>query len=141
MCHGPLFSKIVLFSVPLMFSYVLQMFFNTADLIVVGRFASADALAAVGSSYGLTSIVLNIFFGLSVGVNVLTARHIGARDRKKVADTVHTAAAAGLYGGLIMAVIGFPLGAPADVHPGKDSGSGNALHADLLCRDPVCRDL
>ena len=106
MCHGPLFSKIVLFSVPLMFSYVLQMFFNTADLIVVGRFASADALAAVGSSYGLTSIVLNIFFGLSVGVNVLTARHIGARDRKKVADTVHTAAAAGLYGGLIMAVIG-----------------------------------
>ncbi|MBE6373320.1 MAG: MATE family efflux transporter [Lentisphaerae bacterium] len=106
MCHGPLFSKIVLFSVPLMFSYVLQMFFSTADLIVVGRFASADALAAVGSSYGLTSIVLNIFFGLAVGVNVLTARHIGARDRKKVADTVHTAAAAGLYGGIIMAVIG-----------------------------------
>ncbi len=106
MCHGPLFSKIVLFSVPLMFSYVLQMFFNTADLIVVGRFASADALAAVGSSSGLTSIVLNIFFGLSVGVNVLTARHIGARNLKKAADTVHTAAAVGLLGGIIMSVIG-----------------------------------
>ena len=106
MCHGPLFSKIVLFSIPLMCSYVLQMFFNTADLIVVGRFASADALAAVGSSSGLTSIVLNIFFGLSVGVNVLTARHIGARNLKKASDTVHTAAAVGILGGIIMSVIG-----------------------------------
>ena len=106
MCHGPLFSKIVLFSVPLMFSYVMQMFFNTADLIVVGRFASADALAAVGSSSGLTSMLLNLFFGLSVGVNVLTARHIGAKDREKVTATVHTAAAVGLCGGIIMAVIG-----------------------------------
>ena len=106
MCHGPLFSKIVLFSVPLMFSYVMQMFFNTADLIVVGRFASADALAAVGSSSGLTSMLLNLFFGLSVGVNVLTARHIGAKDREKVSATVHTAAAVGLCGGIIMAVIG-----------------------------------
>ena len=106
MTHGPLLSKIVIFSIPLMFSYILQMLFNTADLIVVGRFGSADALAAVGATTGLTHLVLNVFFGLSVGVNVLTARYFGAKDRKNISDTVHTAAAVSLYGGVIMAAIG-----------------------------------
>lgn len=106
MTRGPLFSKIIRFSVPLMFSYVLQMLFNTADLIVVGRFASSEALAAVGATSGLTVLVLNIFFGLAVGVNVLTARFIGAKDRKNISATVHTAAAVGLYGGILMAAIG-----------------------------------
>lgn len=112
MCHGPLFSKLILFSVPLMFSYILQMMFNTADLIVIGRFASSEALAAVGATSGLTTLVLNIFFGLSVSVNVLTARGIGAKDRKNVADTMHTAAAVALYGGLAIAVIGILISKP-----------------------------
>ena len=113
MTHGPLFSKIVLFSLPLMSSYVMQVLFNTVDLVVIGRFASREAMAAVGATSGLTVLVLNIFFGLSVGVNVLAARYVGAKDRKNVAATIHTAAAVGLYGGLIMAVIGILVSRPA----------------------------
>ena len=71
MTHGPLFSKIVIFSLPLMSSYVMLVLFNTIDLVVIGRFASREAMAAVGATSGLTVLVLNIFFGLSVGVNVL----------------------------------------------------------------------
>ncbi|MBO4646916.1 MAG: polysaccharide biosynthesis C-terminal domain-containing protein, partial [Lentisphaeria bacterium] len=112
MTHGPLFSKIVLFSLPLMSSYVMQVLFNTVDLVVIGRFASREAMAAVGATSGLTVLVLNIFFGLSVGVNVLAARYVGAKDRKNVAATIHTAAAVGLYGGLIMAAIGILVSRP-----------------------------
>ncbi|MBO4648890.1 MAG: MATE family efflux transporter [Lentisphaeria bacterium] len=112
MSHGPLFGKIVLFSLPLMSSYVMQVLFSTIDLIVIGRFASSKAMAAVGATSGLTVLVLNIFFGLSVGVNVLAARYIGARDRKNLSATVHTAAAVGLYGGLVMAVIGILISRP-----------------------------
>ena len=106
MAHGPLFGKIVRFSIPLMFSYVLQMLFHVADLIVLGQFSDSKAMAAVGATSGVTVLVMNIFFGLSVGINVLTARYIGARDRRRISKTIHTAAAAGLYGGLIMAAIG-----------------------------------
>ena len=109
MTHGPLFGKIVRFSIPLMSSYVMQMLFGTVDLVVIGRFASSEAMAAVGATSGLTTLVLNIFFGLSVGVNVLTARYIGAKDPENTADTIHTAAAVGLYGGLMMAAIGISL--------------------------------
>jgi len=112
MSHGPLFGKIVLFSLPLMSSYVMQVLFSTIDLIVIGRFASSKAMAAVGATSGLTVLVLNIFFGLSVGVNVLAARYIGARDRKNLSASVHTAAAVGLYGGLVMAVIGILISRP-----------------------------
>ena len=112
MSHGPLFGKIVLFSLPLMSSYVMQVLFSTIDLIVIGRFASSKAMAAVGATSGLTVLVLNIFVGLSVGVNVLSARYIGARDRKNLSASVHTAAAVGLYGGLVMAVIGILISRP-----------------------------
>ena len=112
MSHGPLFGKIVLFSLPLMSSYVMQVLFSTVDLIVIGRFASSKAMAAVGATSGLTVLVLNIFFGLSVGVNVLTARYFGAKDRKNISDTVHTATAVSLYGGIVMAVIGILLSRP-----------------------------
>ena len=73
MCRGPLFGQIVLFSVPLMLSGLLQLLFNAADLIVVGRFASHEALAAVGATSSLTALIVNVFMGLSVGTNVLVA--------------------------------------------------------------------
>ncbi|MBO4490286.1 MAG: MATE family efflux transporter [Lentisphaeria bacterium] len=113
MTQGPLFGKIIRFTIPLMSSYVLQMLFNTVDLIVVGRFASSHALAAVGATSGLTVLVLNIFFGLSVGVNVLAARYIGAKDPRNISRTVHTAAAVGIYGGVMMALIGILISRPA----------------------------
>ena len=113
MCHGPLFSKIILFSIPLIVTNMLQLIFQAIDLVVLGQFADAKSMAAVGATGGLTVLVLNIFFGISVGVNVLAARYTGARDRKRVSLTVHTAAAVAFYGGLAMAVMGILIARPA----------------------------
>ena len=73
MCHGPLLGKIVRFVIPLMAANMMQCLFSAVDLIVIGRYASADAMAAVGSSGPLISAILSVFFGLSVGGNVLVA--------------------------------------------------------------------
>ena len=112
MCHGPLFSKIILFSIPLIVTNMLQLIFHAIDLVVLGQFANAKSLAAVGATSGLTVLVLNIFFGISVGVNVLTARYTGARDREKVSQTVHTAASVAFFGGILMALLGVLISRP-----------------------------
>ena len=91
MCNGPLLGKILVFSIPLMLSGILQLLFNAADIIVVGRFAGSTALAAVGSTASLINLMINVFVGLSVGVNVLAARYYGAQKEKDIQDTVHTA--------------------------------------------------
>ena len=78
MCHGPLFGKIIRFSIPLMLSGILQLLFNAADIIVVGRFVGSTALAAVGSTSSLINLLINLFIGFSVGANVLVARFHGA---------------------------------------------------------------
>ena len=83
MCNGPLLGKIMIFYIPLMLSGILQLLFNAADIVVVGRFAGNQALAAVGSTGSLTNLLVNIFIGLSVGANVLVARFFGAgQDRE-----------------------------------------------------------
>ena len=112
MCHGPLFNKIVIFTVPLIAANVIATLFNSADMIVVGRFASAKALAAVGATGGLTMLVLNLFFGLSSGVSVLSSRFIGARDNRSLSRTVHTAMTVAVYGGTAMAIIGIIISKP-----------------------------
>lgn len=112
MCHGPLFSKIVLFAFPLMTANLVQMLFNSVDLIVVGRYASHEDMAAVGSCGSLCSMLLSIFFGLSIGANVLAARYIGAKDRQEVFRTVHTAMAIAFFGGIVLAVIGILISRP-----------------------------
>ena len=106
MCHGPLFKKIILFAIPLTVTNVLQLLFQATDLIVLGQFADKGSMAAVGATCGFTVLVLNIFFGISVGANVLAARFTGAKDPERLSRTVHTASATALYGGIIMAVIG-----------------------------------
>ena len=112
MCHGPLFSKIVLFAFPLMTANVMQVLFNAIDLAIVGRYAQHEAMAAVGSCGSLISMILSIFFGLSVGANVLAARYIGARNRAEVVKTVHTAMATAFYGGIVLAVVGVLVSRP-----------------------------
>ena len=107
---GPMLQKIVLFSVPLAASSILQLLFNAADVVVVGRFAGSTALAAVGSNGALINLLVNLFVGLSLGANVVAARCFGARDEKGVQDTVHTAVALGLVSGVLLAVVGFLLG-------------------------------
>ena len=104
---GPLLKKIILFSLPLAASSILQLLFNAADVIVVGRFAGPTALAAVGSNGALINLLVNLFVGLSLGANVVAARCFGARDEKGVSDTVHTSVALGLSSGILLAVVGF----------------------------------
>ena len=88
MCNGPLLGKILIFAVPLMLSGILQLLFNAADIIVVGRFSGSHALAAVGSTSALINLLVNVFIGLSVGTNVLIAQYYGAKDRKNISETV-----------------------------------------------------
>lgn len=106
MCNGPLFGKILLFTLPLMLSGILQLLFNAADVVVVGRFAGNEALAAVGSTGALTNLLVNLFIGLSVGANVLVARYYGARQEEEVSQTVHTAVLVSMIGGIILAFVG-----------------------------------
>ena len=91
MIHGPLAGKILLFALPLMLSSLLQLLFNAADVVVVGRCAGKDALAAVGSTSSLINLLINLFVGFSVGTNVVVARDLGAGQAEDVRSSVHTA--------------------------------------------------
>ena len=88
MTSGPLIPKILAFSIPLMLSGILQLLFNAADIIVVGQFTSAQAMAAVGSTSSLNNLIVNIFVGLSIGSNVLMARFFLCLYRLITAVTV-----------------------------------------------------
>lgn len=106
MCRGPLKKQIIIFAVPLVCTGLLQILFHAADMMVVGRFASYRALAAVGSTGSLTALIINIFLGMSIGTNVLVARYLGAKNRKEVSRTVHTAVFAALAGGVGLGIFG-----------------------------------
>lgn len=112
MCSGPLLSKILVFSIPLMLSGILQLLFNAADIIVVGRFTGSEALAAVGSTSALINLIINLFIGVSVGTNVVTARYYGARDPDGISETVHTAILTALVGGVFLIFAGIALAKP-----------------------------
>ena len=112
MCKGSLWGLIIRFVIPLIVSGLLQLGFHSADLIVIGRFASHRALAAVGATASLTMLLVNIFIGLSIGTNVLVARYLGENSRKDISRTVHTAILTSLGGGTILAIIGIVLAKP-----------------------------
>lgn len=107
MCTGSLLPKILIFAIPLMASSLLQLLFNAADIIVVGRFAGDDSLAAVGSTSSIVNLLVNLFVGLSVGANVLTARYFGAKKSAQLSKTIHTAMTLAIVGGIFLALIGF----------------------------------
>ena len=111
MCNGPILKKMLLFALPLMLSSILQLLFNAADIVVVGRFAGDDSLAAVGSTSSLINLLTNLFIGLSVGANVLVAKYFGAKKEAELRETVHTAMTLSLIGGVVLTIIGV-VGAP-----------------------------
>lgn len=104
-------TKILMFSIPLMFSSVLQILFNAADIVVVGKFVGDTALAAVGSNSALINLVTNIFIGLSIGANVIVARYFGGKQDENTSIAVHTSIALGFISGIILTLIGI-IGAP-----------------------------
>lgn len=106
MTEGNILPKIIKFSIPLMLSGMLQLFFNAADVIVVGRYAGDEALAAVGSTGALINLLINLFIGISIGASVLMGQAIGARDYNDAQDSLHTAMLTGFIGGIIMIFVG-----------------------------------
>lgn len=106
MTHGPLLGKILIFAIPLIFSSVLQLLFNAADIIVVGQWSGKEALAAVGSTGALVNLMTNLFIGLSVGANVLFARYIGAKQEQEARETLHTSVLVSLASGVFLALAG-----------------------------------
>lgn len=106
MCNGSISKKMLLFALPLMCSSMLQLLFNAADIVVVGRFAGDNSLAAVGSTSSLINLLTNLFVGLSIGANVLVAQYYGAKKEKDLNETVHTSMLISVFSGIILTVIG-----------------------------------
>ena len=107
MCSGSVLKKMLLFSLPLMASGVLQLLFNAADIIVVGHFAGDISMGAVGSTSSLINLFTNLFVGLSVGVNVVVAKAHGEGNSAKLNDAVHTSMLLSVICGAVLAVVGF----------------------------------
>ena len=117
MCSGSLPKKMLLFALPLMFSSILQLLFNAADLAVAGKCVGYSALAAIGSTGALINLLTNLFLGLSVGANVLVARYIGSKQDREVEETGR----AGLA-----------------VRDGRGGPSGSAWSAAFFSRSSAC---
>ncbi len=112
MTEGPLLPNIISYTIPIILTGLLQLLFNAADLVVVGRFCGSISVAAVGATGSLTSLVVNLFMGFSVGVGVCVAHAIGAKEDQAVHRTVHTAIPAALLIGLFLTVIGVAFSGP-----------------------------
>ena len=112
MLNGGLFRKILMFALPLMASGILQQSFNSIDVAVVGRFASSQALAAVGSNGMIISIMVNLFLGISVGANVVISNYIGQRNEQGIRKAVRTVSFIALWSGLLLLVLGVSLARP-----------------------------
>ena len=107
MCSGTLMDKLISFSIPLMLSGILQLMFNAVDIVVVGRFAGSESLAAVGSTTALINVFTNLFIGISLGSNVLAARYYAAGKEQEMSETVHSSLTLALISGILMAFAGF----------------------------------
>lgn len=103
---GSLFKNILFYSIPIILTGILQLLYNAADIVVVGRYAGSNSLAAVGSTSSLINLFINLFIGLSAGTNVCVAQYIGAKDPHSVRKAVHTSVCVAFWGGIILMVLG-----------------------------------
>ena len=125
MLQGPLFPNIITYSIPIVLTSLLQLLFNAADLVIVGRFCGSVSVAAVGATGSITALIVNLFIGLSVGAGVSTAHAIGGKNEADTHRTVHTALPTALVGGAVLSVVGFAfsevflrwMGTPENVLP------------------------
>ncbi|MCI8893656.1 MAG: MATE family efflux transporter [Lachnospiraceae bacterium] len=112
MLHGSMADKILIFALPLAASSILQQLFNAVDVAVVGRFASSQAQAAVGSNGPLINLLLNLFIGISVGANVVIANYIGRGEQKRIRNAVHTAMLVASISGIFLLFLGIFVARP-----------------------------
>ena len=110
--QGSLMKNILLFTLPIIATSMLQLLFNTADLAVVGMFKGEEAVAAVGSTSSMIHLIVNLLVGLSVGASVIVAQAWGAKDPEAIEKSVHTAITLSFLGGIVFGVIGFFLARP-----------------------------
>ena len=110
--EGAILPQVIVFSLPLAASSALQLMFNAADVAVVGKFAGSTCLAAVGATTSLSNLLISLFIGISVGVNILVARYIGSRKDEKIRRSIHSAIALSLLLGAIVFLLGFFLSGP-----------------------------
>lgn len=122
MCSGSLPKKMILFAVPLILSSLLQLMFNAVDLVVVGQFVNDTAVGAVGSTSALINLIVNLFMGLSVGTNVLTARYVGSGREEDASETVHTSILISVVCGFLLAFVGVLFARPMLALMGSPEG-------------------
>ena len=106
MLNGPLWSSLITYTIPIMLTGILQLLFNAADLVIVGRFSGSINVAAVSATGSITNLIVNLFIGLSIGAGVTVAHAIGGKQETEVHRTVHTALPTALVGGVILSVVG-----------------------------------
>ena len=112
MLHGPLAGKLLRYALPFAACGILQQLFNSVDVAVVGRFASSEALAAVGANTFLINLMINLFIGISIGANAVIANRIGRRDDKGTARAVSTTMLLSLISGSALLVVGLAIARP-----------------------------
>ncbi len=114
MTEGPITSKMIMFSLPIIATGLLQVLYNASDMIVVGNYSpsGANAMGAVGACSALINLVVTLFLGLSIGAGIVVAQNMGAKNFRNVQDVVHTSVLASLILGVILAVAGFFLAEP-----------------------------
>lgn len=112
MCNGPMFGKILLFALPLIATFMLQLLFNAADLIVIGRYAHSNSMAAIGATISLNALLINLFGGLAVGTNVIVAKAIGEKNPDNIHKAVHTSIMVAIIGGVILTIVALLVAKP-----------------------------
>ncbi len=112
MCHGPIFVNVLRYTIPIICTSILQLLFNAADLVIVGRYCGSNSVAAVGATNSLIHLFVNLFIGLGAGVSVAVAYAVGERDDDKISRVIHTAVPLGIICGAIITFVGLTLSKP-----------------------------
>ncbi len=110
---GSVIKKLMIFAFPILVSNIMQQLYNTADMIVVGKFVGDNALAAVGATGEITVLIVNLFFGLSIGANIICSNLYGARNKEGLSRSMHTSILVSIVSGIAMIFLGLILSRPA----------------------------
>ena len=112
LCKGPIFLNVIKYTIPIIFTSILQLLFNAADLVIVGRFCGSNSVGAVGATSSLIHLFVNLFIGMATGVSVAVANAFGAKDENHVSKIIHTAIPLSFLLGLFITVFGALLSTP-----------------------------
>lgn len=112
MTEGVIWKQLLFFAIPLLASNLFQQLYNSVDAVIVGKFCGSTALAAVGTTGALISLVVNLLFGIANGCSVVISQKFGAHDSEGLSDALHTAFAIAVIGGLLLTGVGILLSRP-----------------------------